>query len=226
MGVLAQLLADQLGTSQHVAPLVVAAELHVAAVVLEHVVEVIALHDHVVELQEAEALLHALLVALGAQHVVHGEAGAHLAQHFNVVQRLQPLGVIQHQRLAVGEVDELLHLALEALRVVLDGVLGQHLTHVGAAGGVADQRRTVADQGDGLVARHLQTLHQAQRHKVAHVQAVRRTVKADVECGLAVVDHLADLFFICDLCDQTAGHQFLINTHSFNFLSVCSFVFL
>ena len=35
-------------------------------------------------------------VALGAQHVVHGEAGAHLAQHFNVVQRLQPLGVIQH----------------------------------------------------------------------------------------------------------------------------------
>jgi len=50
IGVLAQLAADQLGAAQHIAPLVVAAELHIAAVVLEHIVEVVALHDHVVEL--------------------------------------------------------------------------------------------------------------------------------------------------------------------------------
>ena len=61
--------------AQHVAPLVVAAELHVASVVLEHIVEVVGLHDHVVELQEGEALLHALLVALRPEHVVHAEAG-------------------------------------------------------------------------------------------------------------------------------------------------------
>ena len=219
VGVLAQLLADQLRAAQHIAPLVVAAELHIAAVMLEHVVEVVALHDHVVELQEAQTLLHALLVALGAEHVVHGEAAAHLAQQLDVVQRLQPLGVIQHQCLAVGEVDELLHLTLEALRVVLDGLLSEHLTHIGAPGGVADQGRAVADEGDGLVARHLQTLHQAQSHKVTHVQGVRRAVKADVKRGLAVVDHLADLFLVGDLCDQTAGHQFLVNTHSFCFLS-------
>ena len=36
-------------------PLVVAAELHIAAVVLEEVIEVVGLHDHVVELQEAQA---------------------------------------------------------------------------------------------------------------------------------------------------------------------------
>ncbi len=101
IGILAQLAADQLRAAQHVAPLVVAAELHVAAVVLEHVVEVVALHDHVVELQEGQTLLHALLVALGAQHVVHGEAGAHLAQQFNVVQVQQPVGVVQHQGLAL-----------------------------------------------------------------------------------------------------------------------------
>ena len=86
VGVLAQLAADKLGAAQHVAPLVVAAKLHVAAEVLEHVVEVVALHNHVVELQEGQALLHALLVALGPEHVVHAEAGAHFPQQLHVVE--------------------------------------------------------------------------------------------------------------------------------------------
>ena len=186
---------------------------------LEHVVEVVALHDHVVELQEAQTTLHALLVAAGTQHIIDGEATTHFTQHFNVVQGLQPLGVIEHQSLALGEVDELFHLALEALGIVLDGLLGQHLAHVGTAGGVADQGGAVADQGDGLVARHLQTLHQAQRHKVTHMQRIGRAVKADVEGGLAVVDHFADFFLIGDLSDQAAGHKFFINTHFLTFLS-------
>ena len=38
------------GATEHVGPLVVAAKLHVAAVVLEEVVEIVALHYHVVEL--------------------------------------------------------------------------------------------------------------------------------------------------------------------------------
>ena len=86
VGILAQLAADQLGAAQHVAPLVVPAELHVAAIVLEHVVEVVALHDHVVELQEAEAFFEALLIALGAEHVVDGEACADLAQELDVIE--------------------------------------------------------------------------------------------------------------------------------------------
>ena len=52
-GVFAQLPADQFCSPQHVAPLVIAAELHVAAVFLVQHIEIIALHDHVVELQEA-----------------------------------------------------------------------------------------------------------------------------------------------------------------------------
>ena len=44
-------------------------------------------------------------------------------------------------------------------------------------------------------------------------QGVRRAVKADIERGLAVVDHLADLILVCDLGDQAPGHQFFINSH-------------
>ena len=53
IGILAKLTADQLGTAKHVAPLVIATELHVAAVFLVQHVEVVALHDHVVKFQEA-----------------------------------------------------------------------------------------------------------------------------------------------------------------------------
>ena len=182
---------------------------------LEHVVEVVALHDHVVEFQEAQALLHALLVALGAQHVVDGEAGADLAQQLDIVQRLQPGRVAQHDRLAVGEVDEFLHLALEALRIIRNGLLSEHLAHVGAARRVADHRRAVADEGDGLIARHLQALHQAQGHEMADMQGVCRAVKADIERGLAVVDHFADCFFIRHLRDEAAGDKLVIKFHNY-----------
>jgi hypothetical protein len=46
-------------------------------------------------------------------------------------------------------------------------------------------------------------------------QGVRRAVKTNVERGLAVVDHLADLILVGDLSDQAAGHQFFINSHVF-----------
>ena len=85
MGVLAELFADELGTAEHIRPLIVAAELHIAALVLEEVVEVIGLHYHIVELEEGKSLLHALLVTLGAEHIIDGEACADLAQKLNVV---------------------------------------------------------------------------------------------------------------------------------------------
>ena len=84
--VLAELAADQLGAAEHVAPLVVAAELQIAAVFLVERVEIVALHNHVVKLEEGEALFHALLVAFRAQHVVDREARAHFAQQLDVVE--------------------------------------------------------------------------------------------------------------------------------------------
>ena len=180
---------------------------------LEEVVEVVGLHDHVVELKEGKPLLHALLIALGAQHIVHGEARAHLAQQLNIVEIQQPVSVVDHDGLALAEVDEALHLALEALGVVVNIFLGEHLAHIRAARGVADHGRAAADERDRLVARHLETLHQRQRHKVAGRQAVGRAVKADVELCLSRVDHFADFFLIRDLRQQAARLQLFVNTH-------------
>ena len=101
MSVLAELLADKLSAAQHICPLVVAAELHVAAVLLVQHVEIVALHDHVVELEEGQTALPALLVALEGQHLVYAEACAYLAQNVDVVEIHQPVGVVDHDSLAV-----------------------------------------------------------------------------------------------------------------------------
>src|SRR5699024_5644604 len=111
-----------------------------------------------------------------------------------------------------AEVDEPLHLPLEAGGVVVDVLFGQHLAHIGAAGGVADHGGAAADQCDGLVAGHLQPLHQGQGHEVAGGQAVGGAVKADVKGRLALVDHVDDLL-VGDLGHQAACLQFVVQFH-------------
>ena len=181
---------------------------------LEQVVEIVGLHNHIVEFQEAQSLFHALLVALGPEHIVHGEAGAHIPEHFHIVQVQQPIGIVNHQSLALGEVNEPLHLALEAGSVVVDVLLGQHLAHIRPAGGIADHGGTAANQSDGFVAGHLQPLHQGQGHEMACGEAVGGAVKANIEGGLAVVNHFLDFFLVGHLGDEAAGNQFFIECHN------------
>ena len=204
MSVLAELLADKLSTAQHVSPLVVAAELHIAAVLLEQHVEVVALHDHVVELQEGQTALPALLVALEGQHLVYAEACADFSQHVDVVEVHQPVCVVDHDSLALGKIYESAHLLLEAVDIMLNGFRSQHLSHIGLAGGVADHSGAAAQQGDGLVACHLEALHQAQSHEVTYMQGIRGRIEADIEGRLALVDHLLDLFLVGNLRDKSS----------------------
>ena len=85
MSVFAQFAANQLGTAQHIAPLVITAKLQIAAIFLEHVVEVVALHNHVVEFQKAQAFFHTLFVAFCTQHVVDREAMPYFTEQFNII---------------------------------------------------------------------------------------------------------------------------------------------
>ena len=141
---------------------------------------------------------------------------ADFTEQFYVVQIHQPVCVVDHKCLAIGEVDEFTHLLLEAVTVMLDGLYRHHGTHIGTSAGVADHAGTAADQGDGLVACHLQTLHQAKCHEVSDMKAVCRGIKADIEGCFAVVDEFFDFFFVCHLRDQAAGNEFVINCHAFS----------
>ena len=198
------------------ASLVVAAELHVAAVALIESVEVVGLHDHIVEFEEAETSLHSLLIALGSEHSVYREARAYLAEKLHVVEVEKPLGVVDHKSLAVREVDKTAHLLFEALDVVLNLFLCEHLAHIGTSRGVADHAGAAAEKRDRLVACHLQTLHKAERHKVTYVKAVGCGVKADIKYRLAGIYQFSDFFFVCYLSNQTSCNEFLIYSHQSN----------
>ena len=224
--VLAQLFADQLGAGQHVAPLVIAAELHVDAVTLVELQEIVGLHDHVVELQEAESVLHPLLVASGPQHVVDGEMGADVPDKLDVIEVAEPVRVIDHHGLAFTELDEAAHLFFEAFTVMVDLFDCHHGTQVSPAGGISDHACAAADQSDRLVARHLQALHQQKGHEMAYMQGIRRRVKADIEFGPAVVDQIPDLVFARDLCQQAPCLQFFIDFHVLSNLSFCLYIWI
>ena len=96
---------------------------------------------------------------------------------------------------------------------MLDHLRGHHLSHVGTSGRIADHTGTATDEGDRLVACHLQTFHQAKCHEVTNVQAVCSRVKADIKGCFAFIYHFFDFFFICNLGDKTAGYQLFITVH-------------
>ena len=224
MSILAQLTANQLSTAQHVAPLIVAAELHVAAVFLEQHIEVVALHNHVVELQEAQSLFHTLLVALCSQHVVYGKACAYLAKQLYIIQLQQPVCIVYHQGLVIAEINKFAHLYLEAVTVVLNHLRSHHLTHIGTSGRISDHSCSAANQGDGLISCHLQTLHQAKSHEMTNMQTVCSRIETNVESCLSFIYHFFDFFFICNLGNQTAGYQLVITSHVC-FLSFFSYLY-
>ena len=213
MGVLAELSSDQLGTCQHVGPLVIAAELEVAAVILEQFVEIICLHQHVIELKECESLFHPLLVAFRPQHVIYRKMRTHLAQELNIVEVEQPVSVVDHEGFAVREIDKAAHLLLKTVDIVLDRLLCEHLAKIRSAGRITDHACAAAEKGDRLVAGHLQPLHEAERHKVSYMKAVRCGIETDIESSLSGINEFPDLLFICHLRDQAARLQFFINLH-------------
>ena len=179
------LFPDQVRTAEHVAPLVVSAHFEAAAVAMEQLQEVVALHQHVGELQEAEAVLgrHTGLVAVRGEHLVDGELGADIAHKLDEVQVAQPVAVIDDDGVSFAEIQETGHLLFDALHVAVNGFRGQHFPHVRLAGGIADHGGSAAHQGNRLMAGPLHMRHRHDRDVMADMQAVRGGIKTDVKYG-------------------------------------------
>ena len=139
--------------------------------------------------------------------------GADLAQEIDVIQIQKPVRIVDHQRLAVGKVDKAAHLLFKAVAVVLNSFLSHHLAHISTSRRVADHTCSAAQQSDRSVSCLLETFHQAERHKMSHMQGIRGRVKPDVKRRFSVVNQFSDLFFVRHLSDQAAGYQFVIDFH-------------
>ena len=199
------LAADEVCTAKHVAPLVVAAHLQTAAKALIQLQKVIALHEHVGELQEGQAVLglHARLVAVGGEHLVDREGGANVAHEVDKVEVTQPVAIVDDNRLVLAKVEETTHLLLDLRNIIVDGLDGHHLTHVGLAGRIADHRGAAAHQGDRLVACALHMRHGHDRDVVTDMQGICSRVEADIE-GSRVLELLVQVLLVGYLRDKAA----------------------
>ena len=177
--------ADQVDPGDDVPPLVAPAHLEAAALVRAEVVKVVGLQEHVVELEEVQAVgrFEAGAVGLGGEHAVHRELAPDVAQKLQVVQRRQPVGVVHQQRLPVREVDEARQLPADGLGVRRHLFARHHAAQLGFSGRVADQAGAAADQRHRAVAGALQVNERHDRHQAADVQARGGRVEADVRGG-------------------------------------------
>ena len=139
----------------------------------------------------------------------------YISKELDIVKVKKPVGIIYHDSLALAKVYKALHLLLKAITVMLYGLLSHHGTHITPAGRVAYHTGTAAHKCYRLIACHLETLHQAECHKMSHVKAVCSRVKAYIEHSLSFVYHLADFFLVSYLGYQPSCLKFLVNRHSF-----------
>ena len=148
---------------------------------------------------------------------------------FNVIQIHQPVRIVHHQGngmllfrsfplrrrgpCRIPEIDKAAHLSLEALAVMLYGLSGHHGAQIASARRISDHARAASYEGNGLIARHLQPLHQTEGHEMPHVQAVRGGIEPDIKGGLPVIDQLLDLFLVGELRQQPPCLQLVKYRH-------------
>ncbi len=129
---------------------------------------------------------------------------ADISQKFNVIDFGQPVGVVQQKSPAVGKIKILGKLSAQTLRVVIDLLPGEHLTHFRFAAGVADQSCAAANQRDGFVAAFL---HMRQRHdgdKRADMQTRCRGIETGVTGDRSFREEFLNQRFIGNLFNKTS----------------------
>ena len=176
--------ADQVHAGQDVAPLVRAAHLKLAAVlVVQHEI-VVSLEQHVAELRVRDPLLpvHPSRDRLLTQHVVDGEVLAHISQEVGQPDLPQPVCVVDNAR-RVGlrvEVQKMGELEADVLDVLVDLLDRQQLPFVVTPRWIADHPGSCACDRDRGVAVPLHPHESHDRDHVADVKTARGRVKPDV----------------------------------------------
>ena len=92
------------------------------------------------------------------------------SQKLNVIEVSEPVSVVYDESLALREINDLAHLLLEALNIVVDGLNRHHLTHVSTSGRIADHTRAAAHERDRSVACLLHVAHYHHLNEVAYVK--------------------------------------------------------
>ena len=123
------------------------------------------------------------------QHAVDAEMAADVAQHVDVVELGQPLGIVDHHGIVSCRSRRCRNLENTCWMPRLLFSMSSSDSNLAAlipAGGIAHARGAAAHQGDGLVARLLQPVQQHDLDERTHMKGGCRAVESDIGCHLAL----------------------------------------
>ena len=203
------LAAAELHPSDDIRPLIVPAHLEFAVIAFVELEEVIRLHDHIVELEEGQPLLPALLITLCSEHAIDSEMRTDISQEFDIVELAQPVPVIHHDCPIIREIDETRDLLAEAVAIMTDGLICHHLAHVRAPRGITNGSGAASHETDRTVSRTLHVGHCHERDQMACMEAVCRRIKSRIKGNLFLTEQLAQPFLIGALCKKSAFLQYV-----------------
>ena len=203
----------QLDAVDDISPLVGAAHLQHASLAPRQFEEVIGLQDHVVEFEEGERLLavESQLHRIETQHAVDGEMHTIVAQEIDVVEMIQPVGIVDHPRIrgAIAEIEKTPEHLADAGEIGADLLDGEKLPRFVLERRVADFGGAATHQGDRPVAG---LLHPAQHHDLHQRSRVQRgsgCIKPDIAADLARHGGGIEPFRVGDLVDESSGRQYV-----------------
>ncbi len=146
--------------------------------------EIVGLQDHVVEFEEAQRLLplQAQLHRFVSQHPVDGKMPAVITQERDVIEIIQPVGVVDHDGVgrAIAKGQKLGEHVLDPRHVGGDVVIAEKLAGFVLARRVADFGGAAAHQHDGFVPGLLKQPEQHNRHQRSGMQARRGAIEPNV----------------------------------------------
>ncbi|MPM87815.1 hypothetical protein SDC9_134915 [bioreactor metagenome] len=204
--------ADQIDSGDHIAPLILAAELHLAVVIAVQDVKVIRLKNGVIEFQKTQPAFEAHLHRLLGQHFVDAELIADFAQKIEIFHLGEPVGVVHENRPVDG--DEARQLAAQAIDIVRHLFLGQNRARGQLSRRIADLSGSAADQHDRLVTATLQQPHGHDRQQVADMETAPGRIEAHIERDFFAVEQGGDFFGVGFLVGETAGFQLIVGVHT------------
>ena len=181
--------AGQVDAVDDIAPLIRPTHLQRTAITAVQFKKVIGLKDHVIEFKEAQALfaIQTRLDRFKRQHAIDRKMPPNIAQKFQIIQPVQPFGIVQHQRAcrAVIIAEITCENAAHARDIVINRRRIQKRAFIRSEGGITNLCGAAAHQCDRLMPRFLIPTQQHNVQQMTHMQGFCCCIISDIGRGHA-----------------------------------------
>ena len=134
---------------------------------------------------------------------------ADITQEIDVVERVEPIGIVGHDGVAAGilEFQELVEDRANAFEIFIDHLVGEQPPALVLAGRIADARGAAAHQRDRAMPGLLQPIEHHDRQQRADMQRRRGAIEADISSDRFFARERVQRIRLGDLMDKAPGGQ-------------------